>query len=81
MNTCSTCQYFDESSCHRYPPVVVAYVEAAKGQATYTNTETEFPQVLPTEWCGEWKSKPITEEDAKKMITEWTNKLSCNHPS
>jgi len=56
--------------------VVVGYVESKRDEYSQMSVETytrsEFPNVLPTEWCGEWKSKPIT---------EWTNKLSCNPPS
>lgn len=60
MNTCATCQYFRESSCRRYPPTVVGYVETRRDEYSQTSVDTstnsEFPAVLPTEWCGEWKN-------------------------
>lgn len=66
MNTCSTCQYFHESSCHRYPPVVVGYVESKRDEYSQMSVETytrsEFPHVLPEEWCGEHKPKQLPVE-------------------
>lgn len=57
MNTCATCLYHNNGECHRYPPTVVAYTEtdnkSEPGIEAYTRSE--FPSVLPTKWCGEWK--------------------------
>ncbi len=67
MNTCSTCLYHAKGECHRYPPTVVAYTETKRTTGDYghvhhsaeidTYTRSEFPAVLATEWCGEWKEK------------------------
>jgi len=47
METCKTCKYFQVFLCRRYPPV-----------GLFTNEGwSTFARVLPSDWCGEWKSK------------------------
>lgn len=67
MNTCTTCQYFSNSSCHRYPPKAVSYTESERKGSngeyhdeieTYTNSE--HPSVTAADWCGEWADKNST---------------------
>ena len=50
---CEDCKFYEtigdaSGLCHRYPPV-----PDGKGQ----NTQDEFPQVRPKDWCGESKGK------------------------
>jgi hypothetical protein len=72
MNTCATCQYFSESSCHRYPPVVASYAESRRDEYSQMSVETytrsEFPNVLPTEWCGEWRKLNDDDDILTKII-------------
>jgi len=65
MNTCSTCLYWHQTSCRRFPPQVVSYVETRQNeygtQRIETYTSTEFPTTTADEWCGEHKDKAVDE--------------------
>jgi hypothetical protein len=66
MKTCSTCRYFSENSCHRYPPTVVSYVDSSydrvmEQDSISTSTNSEYPSVQPTNWCGEHRHTPETD--------------------
>ena len=52
---CENCQFFDRGTCHRYPPQLdqVKYYEG-----DYDDSYWYFPEVAPTDWCGEWQPKP-----------------------
>ena len=41
MNICKTCAWFDDSTCHRYPPTIL------------DDGETCWPTVYENEFCGE----------------------------
>ncbi len=61
-DTCQTCLYFKSNECLRYPPQVVAYTETSPVSGNMENIDTysrsEWPSVLPDNWCGEWRAKP-----------------------
>jgi len=52
---CKNCKYSTVKNklyyCRRYPPQSIAFPDG-----TVSRT---FPQVIPDEWCGEWKDKRI----------------------
>lgn len=45
--SCADCRYFDGSQCRIAPPIVIV----GAGSMVFT----VFPQVLATDWCGEFK--------------------------
>jgi len=51
--SCETCRYFSvregNGICRRHPPQVFVF-QSARGDHLPV---TEWPQVLPDEWCGE----------------------------
>jgi len=51
--SCQACRYFDvrdrNGICRRYPPRVFAFQNARGDHVSVT----QWPQVLPDEWCGE----------------------------
>ena len=83
MNTCTTCRYFSNSSCHRYPPKVVSYTESErKGSdgeyhdeieicedASYGATAEFYSRDL--EYC-EYICDVVPEDDE-----DWIDKRSC----
>lgn len=48
---CSSCMYFSDGKCLRYPPKQTI----SSGYNTYEN-----PVVEATNWCGEYKKKDTT---------------------
>jgi len=54
---CMFCKFYKDSQCRRFPPQVVTYIEI---NDSYTCTE--FPQMAPNEWCGEYKRKELPQE-------------------
>lgn len=57
---CVTCHFFVKQSrldggwCHRYPPQIIATGNFQEGYGELS-CETYFPNVGPTEWCGEYQ--------------------------
>jgi hypothetical protein len=57
---CNSCKYFDQGYCCRYPPMPVVtrvLTTTDTGGAQYEPAVGTFwPQVNPTDWCGEWET-------------------------
>lgn len=63
--TCADCAFFNHDSCRRYPPTVIAEVHTQhanenRGQSeeVYSITSSQWPEVGPTDWCGEHQRAP-----------------------
>lgn len=47
---CGNCRFHNrlQGDCRRYPPAVIVMEDSATA---------EFPDVSPSDYCGEWKEK------------------------
>lgn len=49
--TCATCFNYRDGYCHKYPPQL--YPVTDEYGRTFSNSQ--WPEVGPTEWCGQWE--------------------------
>ncbi len=67
MNTCATCLYWHQTSCHRYPPIALEKNRyTSNGVVGDTIIIARFPTTTADEWCGEWRDK---DQDANVFDT------------
>lgn len=61
--TCETCVFYGDQVCRRHPPQTLitslAYFDTNSGDGHEAQTETHWPAVAATEWCGEHTTKPV----------------------
>ena len=73
MKQCNNCFYGmfirqNEYSCKRYPPQIIK----DRKIGGFISTQSQFPTVNKTDWCGEWKDSIRDESD--RWIPETYNK-------
>ena len=61
-HTCFSCKYYEGEYCKRYPPTFTFVLEEDIDGACITRTNSEYPKVCFTDWCGEYVRKCIKEE-------------------
>ena len=72
LDNCGNCYFQSNGKCRRNPPVIVMSFENLNSswngdfmgmEVTHT---TDFPDVLETNWCGEYKRGDGSEQDHYK---------------
>jgi hypothetical protein len=54
--SCSSCKYVYEMQCHRYAPKPMIW-HSPCGDGCGESPESIWPDVLPSDWCGEWEAR------------------------
>ncbi len=59
MDTCASCRFYHTTNgeCRRRAAVVMDRSYTHLHHGLVTMTKAEWPQVLPTDWCGEYEVK------------------------
>jgi hypothetical protein len=52
---CRDCLHFDGAACRRLPPTWAPWPTDNQHPVLYMPVAS-FPNVKPTDWCGEWRS-------------------------
>jgi hypothetical protein len=57
---CATCKFYDRRDCKVYPPQVIY-------DYTSDTYESLWPEVEPTDWCGQWEAQDGTTQSKRGL--------------